>query len=1195
MSRLLETSGDLTRTLANRNKSGGPANVRKGQGASGRKPCAQAPLRILCVEDDPGCARLIQRHLERIGYEVHVATDGEEAVSMWDAHRYDLVTIDYDIPRKDGLEVIKSLAAREPLPTMIMISGAGNEKVAVEALSLGAADYLIKDTEAGYLELLPSVIHQALEKRRVLSEKLRSERERDRLIHELQLRQAELEAQREELRKSHSELEKWAARYADLYDNPPVGFLTLNREGVILEGNLAGARILGAERDLLVGESLSAFVCPDDRETYVNHLKRAMESGERELCEIRLLSDGNPLVLLDSRRSLDAEGKYSQCHIAISDVTHFRRTQRALHESEERYRSLVDLSPDGIIVYDEKGIIIFSNPAACEILRCTPDGMLGIPISDLISQDSKEIEIKRMQEALEIGTIPSFVEEKWVRFDGSTVDVEVGSVSIVYDGLPAFQTVVRDITERKNAERALRQGEERLELVLMGADLGSWDCDLRSGTAVFDHQWAKMLGYSPEELEASVGAWMYRIHPDDVPEVVSALKDHLLGATPIFESEHRLRTKGGEWKWFLSRGKIVERDEHGWPVRMTGTQHDVTERKHAQELLADRSRELSERVKELNCLYGISKIVEDPNAPQHRILQEIANLIPTGFRYPDVACARIKIDGAEFISETFQDSPWELQSLVEVNGKSEGVVQVRYLEERPEADRGPFSKEEQQLLDAIAERLGRIIEQFRARIELKESEERFRTIFETAMECMFLKDPHLRFTLVNQATERLFGMKASEIVGRRSEDIFDQETALYLNQIDMRVLGGETVEEERIVPIRGEPLILHQVRAPLRNARGEIVGLCGIMRNVTERKKLVREPHTATAEDYPSPAMHRTLEKARIAAETDSIVLLQGESGSGKDYLARWTHDHSPRAAGPFFAINCAAVAKELAESELFGHERGAFTGANSQKRGLLELAEGGTILLNEIGELDLSVQSKLLAFLDTRSFLRVGGEKHVRVNARLIAASHRDLHVEVEEGRFLRPLFYRLSVFPIQVPPLRERIEDLPVLVRDILSGLASDMQLSSIPEIDSGHIAALARYHWPGNIRELRNVLERSLILWEGGRFHLALPTTIESQEEVAPMLLTENRRNLEDIVNDAITLACKQALAKAGGNKTEAAEMLGISRGAFYRYLKRVGIEYADRTQDRAQSRHGKPGLDRGNRVREECVAESRTDSG
>ncbi len=506
---------------------------------------------------------------------------------MWDAHRYDLVTVDYDIPRKDGLEVIKSLAAREPLPTMIMISGAGNEKVAVEAISLGAADYLIKDTEAGYLELLPSVIHQALEKRRVLSEKLRSERDRDRLIHELQLRQAELEAQREELRKSHSELEKWAARYADLYDNPPVGFLTLNREGVILEGNLAGARILGAERDLLVGESLAAFVCPDDRETYVNHLTRAMESGERELCEIRLLSNGNPLVLMESRRSLDAEGKYSQCHIAISDVTHFRRTQRALHESEERYRSLVDLSPDGIIVYDERGVIIFSNPAACEILRCTPDGMLGIPISDLISQDSKEIEIRRMQKALEIGTIPSFVEEKWVRFDGSTVDVEVGSVSIVYDGLPAFQTVVRDITERKNAERALRQGEERLELVLMGADLGAWDCDLRSGKAVFDHQWARMLGYSPEELEASVGAWMYRIHRDDVPEVVSALKDHLLGATPIFESEHRLQTKGGEWKWFLSRGKIVERDEHGWPVRMTGTQQDVTERKHAQELLAD--------------------------------------------------------------------------------------------------------------------------------------------------------------------------------------------------------------------------------------------------------------------------------------------------------------------------------------------------------------------------------------------------------------------------------------------------------------------------------------------------------------------------------------------------------------------------------------------------------------------------------
>ncbi|MHB8204868.1 MAG: sigma 54-interacting transcriptional regulator, partial [Desulfomonilaceae bacterium] len=166
--------------------------------------------------------------------------------------------------------------------------------------------------------------------------------------------------------------------------------------------------------------------------------------------------------------------------------------------------------------------------------------------------------------------------------------------------------------------------------------------------------------------------------------------------------------------------------------------------------------------------------------------------------------------------------------------------------------------------------------------------------------------------------------------------------------------------------------------------------------------------------------------------------------------MARWIHDHSKRALGPYFSLNCAAISRELAESELFGHERGAFTGAHRRKRGLLELAEGGTLLLNEIGELPLSLQSKLLTFLDTRSFLRVGGEKSLTVNARIISATNRSLDKEVEEGRFLSALFYRINVFGITLPPLRDRIEDIPILLEEIMSRLAVELQLTHIPYID-------------------------------------------------------------------------------------------------------------------------------------------------
>ena len=205
--------------------------------------------------------------------------------------------------------------------------------------------------------------------------------------------------------------------------------------------------------------------------------------------------------------------------------------------------------------------------------------------------------------------------------------------------------------------------------------------------------------------------------------------------------------------------------------------------------------------------------------------------------------------------------------------------------------------------------------------------------------------------------------------------------------------------------VKGEQLTFHDVRVPIRNSAGDIVGVCGICRNITERKKVPTITEKSPAA-FSSKAMIATMERAAQASVADCIVLLQGESGTGKDYLARWIHDHSRRSGSRFIGINCAAVPHEIAESELFGHESGAFTGARGRKKGLLELAEGGTLLLNEIGELSPAVQSKLLVFLDTRFFYRLGGEKPVRVDARIMAATHRSLEEEVQAGRFSEALF---------------------------------------------------------------------------------------------------------------------------------------------------------------------------------------------
>ncbi len=317
----------------------------------------------------------------------------------------------------------------------------------------------------------------------------------------------------------------------------------------------------------------------------------------------------------------------------------------------------------------------------------------------------------------------------------------------------------------------------------------------------------------------------------------------------------------------------------------------------------------------------------------------------------------------------------------------------------------------------------------------------------------------------------------------------------------------------------------------------------------------IAPPHP---EEYPSRAMNAALAKARQAAKTDSIILLLGRSGSGKDHMARFIHSQSQRSGGPFFDINCAVVPPELAESELFGHEAGAFTGANKRKRGLVELAEGGTLLLNEIGELSLPLQAKLLTFLDTRTFSRVGGEKRITVNARLIFATNRDLEEEVESGGFRQDLFYRINVLSIEVPPLRERIEDIPILVREIVARLAAGMNLPRAPLIEPAATEILSQYDWPGNVRELCNVLERAVIVRRDGMIRASDIGLKKKTGDWSFTVTFPSDQTLNDLTRDMKRSVITEALRLSEGRRKEAAEMLGISRNSLLHYMKTLDIE-------------------------------------
>ncbi len=446
-----------------------------------------------------------------------------------------------------------------------------------------------------------------------------------------------------------------------------------------------------------------------------------------------------------------------------------------------------------------------------------------------------------------------------------------------------------------------------------------------------------------------------------------------------------------------------------------------------------------------------------------------------------------------------------------------------------------------------------------AQEELRQSEARLRAIFDSARDVIIIKDKHLRIQEVNPAFGDLFGVPAADAVGKRAADFLPRESAKRVEAMDNRALNGNVVEFEHTERIGGRETTFLDIRVPLGDSAGRVTGLCVIARDMTERRR-ASSRMTVKSAAYPSDAMKKVFDHASKVARTDGIVLLQGESGSGKDYLAQWIHDHSHRADASYFAINCAALTAELAESELFGHEPGAFTGARGRKRGLLELAEGGSILLNEIGELPLQLQSKLLTFLDTKGFMRVGGEKTVTVDARLMAATHRDLGQEVAEKRFLEPLYHRLNVFPITVPSLRDRKEDLPILVREVLEQLCRRMNIHEPPPIDSDTLTELMNYDWPGNVRELKNMLERALMLWDGEWFEIRLPSFPGTLDENtwSTDLPFPSYWSLRQITDEVTRSVCIEALRRAEGNKKEAARILGVSRDALYRYIKRFDIK-------------------------------------
>ena len=488
--------------------------------------------------------------------------------------------------------------------------------------------------------------------------------------------------------------------------------------------------------------------------------------------------------------------------------------------------------------------------------------------------------------------------------------------------------------------------------------------------------------------------------------------------------------------------------------------------------------------------------------------------------------------------------------------------------------RKPFAREEiQQITFSLAGKWNVEQELAEKRRQLTTSHGRLEAVLDATGDAMAMYDSDERLVFANRGYERMLDLSKGELE-KMSSAAFTEHFKQRFREPDLPdvergffIAGNGSVVQESDEGKVPRQRLFYRSTAPVHDSQGGVIGDLYVYRDVSKEievekmKAEVMRLRTELEKTYSfsgmvggSDQMKQVYAQVKQAAESDITVLIRGESGTGKELVAKSFHFNSLRKQGPFLAINCAAIPEALIESELFGHEKGAFTGAAKQRIGAFERAKAGTVFLDEVGDMPLVLQAKLLRVLQEREIQRIGGSISVPVDVRVIAATNKDLESRVKSGEFREDLYYRIAVFPIVVPPLRERREDIPLLAKHFLEKHAERID-KSMSGISNAALRLLLQYDWPGNVRELENAIERAVLL----------ETTEVLQAHNLPPRLSPIVASRRDPTGPAAILplaeverqALVQALEVSAGNVTQAAQGLGLNRATLYRKLKKYDL--------------------------------------
>jgi formate hydrogenlyase transcriptional activator len=962
-------------------------------------------------------------------------------------------------------------------------------------------------------------------------------------------------------------------RYRDLVENSEDLVCTHDLEGNLLSVNPTPARLLGYEVSELIRMPMRELIAPESREQFDAYLERikTQEADQGLLC---VIARNGERRIWEYKNTLRREGVVSPIVRGMArDITERKRAEVALRNSERRYRLLFEENVAGVAISSLEGKVLDCNGAWARILGYgSVEEVRGRRTSEFYFQPKDREPL--LDELRRDGTFLSR-EMPLLRKDGTPVWVLFNCAVHSADGdTSVIQATAIDITERKKAGEALRRREEDYRRFVAQSSEGIFRQDMDAPVPIdlpeeelvhhilhdsylseCNEAIAKMYGLTVQDI---VGKRLTETLDPNDPRNIELTRDYIRSGFRVLERKSHEVDAQGNPKVF--RNSMIGIVENGMLVRTWGIQRDVTEQVRLEEARNQAEKALQK------------------SEAHFRLLVEQASdgifIADAQGKYVDVNSAGAAMLGYtkdEILQLSLSDilEVGEVPRLAsEVARFANGaIVLSEWKFRRKDGSAFPGEVCGKQLPDGRLQGILRDISERREAEEaMRQSEERFRVALKDSPITVFSQDRELRYTWIYNPQLHW----QHDVIGKTDAEIMGAKKTASLMELKHQVLKtGVAARREVLLGNNGRNYAFDITVEPLFDARGSVIGITGAamdiarLREMTDRlqdarDKLANEKSYLESEIQTelgfeeiighSEALCEVLKNVRVVAPTDSTVLLLGETGTGKELVARSLHGLSSRHDKTFVKLNCAAVPSGLLESELFGHEKGAFTGAVSQKVGRIELADKGTLFLDEIGELPLELQPKLLRVLQDREFERLGGVHTLHVDVRIISATNRDLHQDIIDRNFRGDLFYRLNVFPIELPSLRERRSDIPILVHHFVCKHAARMG-KRIDVVPDETMKVLQNWNWPGNIRELENMIERMVILSKG-QVLAAPPVELEALQDVGDDSLTEMAR-------DHIIRVLRETNGVLSGTDG-AASRLGLKRTTLQSMLKRHGIE-------------------------------------